>query len=67
MRIVYAGGSPLIPIVRYLRIARNVLSRRSHVREFVLATPLIVLYNAVWGAGEAVGYVFGDPGRSRER
>lgn len=65
-RIVYAVGAPLILIVLYLRIARNVLSRRSNVRELALATPLILLYNATWAAGEATGYVFGA-GRGRLR
>ena len=62
-RVVYLVGSPaLIPLL-YFRIARNVLSKRRHRGEFLLATPLILLYVSVWAFGEAVGYGFGG-GRS---
>jgi GT2 family glycosyltransferase len=61
-RIVYSLGSPLIVPLVYSRIARNVLRRR-HVRELALASPLILLYTAVWAGGEAIGYAFGG-GRS---
>jgi hypothetical protein len=44
-------------------MARNVFSRSRRRREFLLATPLILLYVCVWAAGEAVGYAFGG-GRS---
>jgi len=62
-RLLYALGSPLIPVLMYRRIATNVLGRRRHRRELALATPLIILYTGVWAAGEAIGYVFGG-GRS---
>lgn len=62
-RVVYLLGSPLLVPLAYWRIARNVLARRSHRRELAQATPLILLYAAVWAAGEAVGYAFGG-GRS---
>lgn len=62
-RVLYAIGSPaLVPLV-YTRIARNVLARRRHRRELAVATPLILLYTAVWAFGESVGYTFGG-GRS---
>lgn len=58
-RALYCLGTPLlIPLVSY-RIARNVLRRRRHRRELVLAAPLILLYITVWVAGEAIGYAFG--------
>jgi hypothetical protein len=62
-RVLYALGSPLLVPLIYGRIARNVLRRRRHRRELVLATPLILLYLCVWSAGEAIGYAFGG-GRS---
>jgi hypothetical protein len=37
--------------------------RRSPIKEFVLATPLILLYLSVWTFGEVVGHTFGG-GRS---
>lgn len=62
-RVLYALGSPLLPLVMYARIAKNVLARRRHRRELVLATPLMLLYMTVWAGGEAIGYAFGG-GRS---
>lgn len=62
-RWVYVGGSPLLVPVLYHRIAREVLRRRSPLKEFGLATPLILLYLSVWAYGEAIGYAFGG-GRS---
>jgi glycosyltransferase involved in cell wall biosynthesis len=58
-RIVYAIGSPAIVPLLYYRIARNVLRRRRHRRELLLATPLIVLYLLATALGEGSGFVFG--------
>jgi hypothetical protein len=62
-RYLYALGAPLLPPVLYWRMARNVFSRDRRRREFLLATPLILLYVVTWAAGEAVGYAIGG-GRS---
>ncbi len=62
-RWLYALGAPLLPPVLYWRMARNVFARGRRRREFLVATPLILLYVCVWAAGEAVGYAFGG-GRS---
>ena len=62
-RILYLGGSFLLPAVLYARIARNVFGKRRHRLRLLAATPLLVLYLVVWAAGEAVGYALGD-GRS---
>jgi hypothetical protein len=62
-RVLYVLGSPLIlPLVSW-RTARNVLKRGRRREELVAATPLILLYTAVWSVGEAIGYAFGG-GRS---
>ena len=58
-RWLYALGAPLLPPVLYWRMARNVFSRGRRRREFLIATPLILLYLVVWAAGEAAGYAFG--------
>ena len=58
-RLVYCLGTPLLVPLVYWRISRNVLRRRRHRSELARATPLILLYLAVWAAGEAVGYAFG--------
>ena len=62
-RVIYVLGSPALVPLLYVRIARNVLRKKRHRFRFLLATPLILAYLAVWSAGEAVGYAFGG-GRS---
>ena len=62
-RAVYALGSPLLAPLMTYRVARNVLARGRHAGDLARATPLILLYSAVWAMGEAIGYAFGG-GRS---
>jgi GT2 family glycosyltransferase len=61
-RVVYAVGSPLLVPLLYWRVARNVFRRRRHRREFLLGTPLLLVYVTVTAVGEALGYVVGDRG-----
>ena len=61
-RLLYAVGSPLLIPLLYARVARNMLRKRVHRRELVLATPLLVLYTAVTALGEATGYAIGGGG-----
>jgi hypothetical protein len=58
-RFLYALAAPLLVPLLYWRMARNVFARGRHRREFLLATPLVLLYVSVWAFGEAVGYVLG--------
>lgn len=61
-RAVFALGAPaVIPLV-YFRIARNVRNR-GHAPEFLLATPLLVLFLFATAIGEGIGYLAGG-GRS---
>jgi len=62
-RFLYALGTPLLVPLLYWRTARNVFGRRRQRRQFLLATPLVLLYLSVWAFGEAVGYLVGG-GRS---
>lgn len=62
-RLIYAAASPALVPLLYTRIARNVLRRRRHRRELMLATPLILFYAAVSAVGETTGYLAGG-GRS---
>jgi glycosyl transferase family 2 len=62
-RALYTLGSPALVPLLYSRIARNVFRKRRNRGQFLLATPLVLLYLAVWSFGEAVGYAFGG-GRS---
>jgi hypothetical protein len=58
-RALYAAAAPaIIPLV-YARISRNVLQRRRHIRELVLATPLLLVYLLATALGESIGYASG--------
>jgi glycosyltransferase involved in cell wall biosynthesis len=68
-RLLYAGGSIVLPVLLSLRLARRVWGRRSRVpggdlagtyrRALVRAAPLVFLGFAFWAGGELVGYVRG--------
>lgn len=62
-RFVYLCGSALLVPLLYLRVARNVVTKRRQRRRLVAATPLLLLYLGAWALGEAVGYAAGG-GRS---
>jgi hypothetical protein len=62
-RLIYALGTPVLVPLLYVRMARNVFSRARARRQFLVATPLVLLYVVVWAFGEAIGYAFGG-GRS---
>jgi glycosyl transferase family 2 len=62
-RAAYAVGTPALVPLLYARIARNVIARGRHRKELLAASPLMMLYTAVWAFGEVVGYTFGG-GRS---
>jgi hypothetical protein len=62
LRLLFAGGAPLIPAVRAYRIVRDIRrSGRTDLLPRVL--PVLLLVLGVSAAGELVGYVAG-PGRS---
>jgi hypothetical protein len=58
-RIVYAGLAPGLVFVKVARVAREVLSRRKHIKEFLLSLPWTILFMLSWSFGEFLGYVFG--------
>jgi hypothetical protein len=57
-RMAYIAGSPLIPLVRLLRIAAAVRSRPIAAR-FFLSLPALIVGLAVDGAAQFVGYLLG--------
>jgi hypothetical protein len=61
-RLLFAGGSPLIPVVRLRRILRDV-RRSGHCELLPRMLPPLVLVLVASAIGELVGYVSG-PGRS---
>ena len=58
-RIVYAGGSPLIPLLRLRRVLPQL--RRTHIGRNLIprVLPAMAVILTVHAAGEAVGYLFG--------
>ena len=57
-RLAYVAGSPLIPLVRLLRIASAVRSRPLVLR-FVQSLPALIICLAVDGAAQFTGYLLG--------
>ncbi len=67
-RVVYAVGSPLIPVVRTtraLRDARRVEPRRRGFMPWIL--PALLIGTLVSAAGEFLGYALGASERSQQR
>lgn len=65
-RLLYTGGSPLIPLVRFFRITREIRrpGRPRHLLPRVL--PALIGVLIIDATGEMVGYVFG-PGNAVAR
>jgi myo-inositol 2-dehydrogenase/D-chiro-inositol 1-dehydrogenase len=58
-RLLYAGGSPLIPIVRIPRVCRDLLASTLPPTRWPLILPAIVIGLLASSVGEAAGYLFG--------
>jgi hypothetical protein len=65
VRIALALGSPLLPAVKTVRTAREVLVRGA-ANSLPRALPWIIVFHTCWAAGELIGYLLG-PGRSADR
>jgi glycosyltransferase involved in cell wall biosynthesis len=59
MRWRLIAAVPLVPLLLYLRAARNVFAGRGYAGRFLIVTPLLMAYFAAWATGEAAGYLFG--------
>ena len=59
-RLGYAVGSPLIPLVRLLRIGGGALRSRELRPRFFQALPALIVGLTVDGAGQFVGYLIGS-------
>lgn len=64
-RVVFAALTPVLPALKTVRIAAEVLRRRRLAVAFIRALPAILLFNTSWAAGECVGYLFGPGGSLR--
>lgn len=58
-RIIYLAFSFLLPFLLTTRIVLQGLKKRRHLRELLLALPLILLLETFWASGEFVGYLTG--------
>jgi GT2 family glycosyltransferase len=66
-RVLYAGfAGTILPPLLLGRMARNVWTKGSHRREFVLSLPLLAVFVTTTGWAELVGYLLG-PGDSLRR
>jgi hypothetical protein len=58
-RIVYAGGSPLVPLLRLRRVLPQLRRTRTGRNLIPRVLPAMVVILTVHAAGEALGYLFG--------
>jgi GT2 family glycosyltransferase len=56
-RTLYAILSPFLPFLLFYRICRRIIQRRTYVREFVLASPVVFISLSAWSWGESCGYL----------
>ena len=62
-KFLYAGFSPLLPVLLIGRIGWRVWSKKRHLVRFVKSLPFLVLFTFCWAWGEFIGYLLG-PGES---
>jgi glycosyltransferase involved in cell wall biosynthesis len=58
-RILYGGGTILLPFMLTYRTVSCVWKKGRYHRELLLSFPMLMLLILTWGLGEAVGYIFG--------
>jgi len=59
LRYVFAAGTPLLPALLLLRIARRVVRSGHFGTQFLTAMPMIALLAGAWSCGELRGYLAG--------
>lgn len=62
-KLIYGMAAFILPPMLFLRIVRNIVSKRHHTGLLIRSLPLIALFVMSWGIGEIIGYWFG-PGDS---
>jgi GT2 family glycosyltransferase len=60
-RLVRICAATVLPFVLYLRHLRRQIGKKHHMREFLLASPLVFFIGLCWSAGEFVGYLRAKP------
>jgi len=62
-KFIYGAAAFSLPPILFVRIVRNIISKRRHIGLLIRSLPLIALFVISWGIGEIIGYWFG-PGDS---
>ncbi len=62
-RVLRSAAALALPLLLMSRIARRIVRKRRHLKELLLATPLLIVFTGTWAIGEMVGGVLG-PGQS---
>lgn len=65
IRVLYALGTPLLPVLFMRRIAGPIMQKRRYLPQFMCSLPVSILAVVSWSWGEFCGYLAG-PGRSCE-
>jgi hypothetical protein len=60
-RVLLAAGTPLLPALLLLRVARHMLRQHRTLVQMAAALPLVVALVMAWALGELAGYVAGPP------
>lgn len=64
-RVLYLGGSVLLPFIFLYRVISTVVGKKRRLKELLLSFPLIVLAIIFWSLGETCGFLAGT-GKSCE-
>ncbi len=64
-RVLYLGGSVLLPFIFLYRVVSTVVGKKRWLKELMLSFPLIVLAIIFWSLGETCGFLAGT-GKSCE-
>ncbi len=65
-KIFYGLSAFALPVLLYIRIMSQIISKRKHLGLLVLSQPMIICFIASWTLGEIVGY-FSGPGNALGR
>ncbi|MGH9931657.1 MAG: glycosyltransferase [Pyrinomonadaceae bacterium] len=58
-RAAYFASSPLLPLLFLARTISSIVSKRRHLKQFILSLPISILAIMVWSLGEFCGYLAG--------
>jgi hypothetical protein len=58
-RVLYFGGSILLPFIFLYRVTATIVGKKRRLKELLLSFPLIVLAIIFWSLGETCGFLAG--------